>query len=376
MDRQILLWRATGDCANERLLTGHKSAVLDLQWSRDSQVLYSASADGHVASWHVETGARIRRHEGHDGVINCLDVSRRGEEFLVSGGDDGTVGVWDPRRKAALTHLTTAYPVTAVCLAAGAATGQELFTAGLDNIIRAWDLRMQKTTYTLTGHADTVTSLALSPDAQTLLSNAHDSTVRTWDVRPFAPEDRAIRTFDGAPTGPEKNLIRASWDSEGRRIAAGSGDGTATVWDSKTGKLLHKLPGHKGTVNDVRISPDGSLSKWRFNSSSRSILIRFRSPVGKYGSDDAARRATEMSLRRVDEALKTLLSPSRATTNRTNSCDRSRQEPGLFQTTTVVLGSIRTMPGCQCLTIATYGARKLHVRLPLRNALIRTWSCL
>jgi Prp8 binding protein len=31
------------------------------------------------------------------------------------------------------------------------------------------------------------------------------------------------------------------------------------VWERQSGKMLHKLPGHKGTVNDVRISPDGSM---------------------------------------------------------------------------------------------------------------------
>jgi len=56
-------------------------------------VLFSASADMQLASWDVETGARIRRHPGHEEVINCMDVSRRGEEMLVSGSDDGCIGV-------------------------------------------------------------------------------------------------------------------------------------------------------------------------------------------------------------------------------------------------------------------------------------------
>ena len=107
----------------------------------------------------------------------------------------------------------------------------------------------------MTGHTDTVTSLQVSPDSQFLLSNSHDSTVRTWDIRPFAPLDRHVKTFDGAPAGLEKNLIRASWDCKGQRVAAGSGDRTAVVWDAGSGKLLYKLPGHKGTVNDVRFSP-------------------------------------------------------------------------------------------------------------------------
>lgn len=258
MDRNVLLWNTTGDCTNYGILTGHKSAILDLHWSRDSQVVYTASADKHVASFNVETGERIRRHVGHEEVINCLDVSRRGEEFLVSGSDDGYICVWDPRQKAAIDEISTKFPVTAVCLAEA---GNELFTGSIDNEIKVWDLRMKKVSYSLTGHTDTITSLAISPDSQSLLSYAHDSTARTWDIRPFAPADRAIKLYDGAHAGLEKNLIRACWDSEGKKIAAGGGDGTATIWESKTGKLLQKLPGHKGTVNDVRISPDGSMSK-------------------------------------------------------------------------------------------------------------------
>jgi WD40 repeat protein len=93
MDRSILLWRTYGDCDNYGKLTGHKQAILDLQWSRDSSVLFSASADMTLASWDLETGLRIRRHVGHQEVINCLDVSKRGEEILISGSDDGYIGV-------------------------------------------------------------------------------------------------------------------------------------------------------------------------------------------------------------------------------------------------------------------------------------------
>jgi Prp8 binding protein len=256
MDRDILLWRTSGECENYGVLTGHKSAVLDLHWSRDSQVIYSASADMTIASWDLATAQRIRRHTGHEEVVNCIDVSKRGEEFVVSGSDDGYIGIWDPRQKAALDYIKTDYPVTAVCLAEA---GNEVYSGSIDNDIKVWDLRTKKISYDLKGHTDTITSLAVSPDSQSLLSNSHDSTVRTWDIRPFAPSDRQIRVYDGAQVGLEKNLVRACWDAEGKRIAAGGGDGTVTVWEAKTGKLLHKLPGHKGTVNDVRISPDGGL---------------------------------------------------------------------------------------------------------------------
>lgn len=248
-----MLWNTYGQCENYGQLTGHRGAVLDLQWSRDSRSLFSASADMTLGSWDVETGERVRRHVGHEEIINCLDISKRGQELLVSGSDDGSIGIWDPRQKDALDYLQTELPITAVALSEA---GNEIYSGGIDNTIHAWDIRKKAIVYSMAGHTDTITSLQISPDSQTLLSNSHDSTVRTWDIRPFAPTNRQVKTYDGAPVGLEKNLIRASWDPKGEKIAAGSGDQTVVVWEAKTGKLLYKLPGHKGTVNDVRFSPN------------------------------------------------------------------------------------------------------------------------
>lgn len=247
-----VLWRTYGDCENYGLLSGHKGAVLDLQWSRDSKILYSASADTHLASWDLDNGTRIRRYVGHEEIINAMDISKRGEEMLISGSDDGTIGLWDPRTKNAADYIETDFPITAVAVSEA---GNEVYTGGIDNDIKMWDIRKKAVVYSMLGHNDTVTSLRVSPDSQSLLSFSMDATARTWDIRPFAPTERQIRTFDGASMGIEKNLIRASWDSKGKNIAAGGGDGTVTVWSNDTGKLAYKLPGHKGTVNCAEFAP-------------------------------------------------------------------------------------------------------------------------
>jgi len=247
-----VLWRTYGDCENYGVLTGHRGAILDLQWSRDSEILFSASADAHLASWDLTSGTRIRRYVGHEEIVNTLDISKRGEELLLSGSDDGSIGIWDPRTKNAADYIETEFPITAVAISEA---GNEIYSGGIDNDIKVWDIRKKAVVYSMLGHRDTVTSLRLSPDSQSLLSYAMDSTARTWDIRPFAPTERHIRTFDGAPTGIEKNLIRASWGADGKQLAAGGGDGTVVVWSSDDGKLLYKLPGHKGTVNCAEFSP-------------------------------------------------------------------------------------------------------------------------
>jgi Prp8 binding protein len=255
-----VLWRTYGDCENYGVLNGHRGAILDLQWSRDSDILFSASADMHLASWDLTSGERIRRYVGHEEIINSMDISKRGEELLISGSDDGTIGIWDPRTKNAVDYIETEFPITAVAISEA---GNEIYSGGIDNDIKVWDIRKKALVHSMLGHTDTVTSLRVSPDGQQLLSYAMDSTARTWDIRPFAPAERHIRTFDGAPLGIEKNLITGSWDADGKKIAVGAGDGTVVIWGSDSGKLLYKLPGHKGTVNSAEFAPgDAPISSW------------------------------------------------------------------------------------------------------------------
>ena len=88
-----VLWRTYGDCTNYAVLNGHKNAVLDLNWSRDSRAIFTASADTLLAGWDVESTTRIRRYVGHEDIVNTMDITRRGQEMLVSGSDDGSIGV-------------------------------------------------------------------------------------------------------------------------------------------------------------------------------------------------------------------------------------------------------------------------------------------
>ncbi len=58
----------------------------------------------------------------------------------------------------------------------------------------------------------------------------------------------------------EKNLLHCTWSPDGAMVAAGSADRYVYVWDTTTRRILYKLPGHLGSVNDVdfhRIEPIG-----------------------------------------------------------------------------------------------------------------------
>lgn len=252
-DRTVLLSNTFGEeCDNFAELKGHKNAVLDVGWSKDDRTLYTASADHTVATWDVRSGSRIRKHEGHEGVVNTIDVHKRGNETIVSGADDATIGLWDPRTKAAIDYMETEYAVTAVAISAN---GSQIFSGGLDDEIKVWDVRKRQVVYTLPGHDGTVTSLAVSPDGSKLLSNGTDDHIHVWNIQPFAPEDRRIATLDGAVHGNEQHLIRSAWSGDGKQIASGSSDRNVILWDVMSGNLVYKLPGHKGVVTSCDLHP-------------------------------------------------------------------------------------------------------------------------
>ncbi|KAH9255891.1 hypothetical protein BASA81_006066 [Batrachochytrium salamandrivorans] len=229
-DRLILLWNAFGAAENYLKLAGHNGAVLQVQWSRDESRIYSASADLTVAVWDTTNGERLRRFKGHTSFVNSCSASRRGPELVASAGDDGLVFLWDPRQKQPAKSFSDQYPLTSISFSLDGGT---IFAGGIDNLIKAWDLRNDSVGYTLAGHEDTIT-------------------VRIWDVKPFTlTPSRLWKTFEGAPHGFEKNLIRPCWSPDSQFIAVGSGDRSVVVWDVASSDIVYKLPGHKGCINDV-----------------------------------------------------------------------------------------------------------------------------
>ncbi|OCH94548.1 WD40 repeat-like protein [Obba rivulosa] len=261
-DRSVSLWRTYAPNTNYgQLASLHKAPILDLQWSLCAPLLYTVSADHALSVSDLTTGQRVRRLRAHRGIINSLDrtmAGGAGVELVVTGSDDGTVRVWeggDEGPKTPVSVFEIGCPVTAVCWSAD---GQNIYAGALDNEIHVLDLRKNEQVYSLMGHTDTPTSLSLSPNGNYLLSPSFSSQTIIHDVRPFSPSPaRVHRTLMGAPAGFENTLLRGAWskDDGGRRVAVGGADRTVCIWDVESGKVLYKLPGHKGTVTAVDFHP-------------------------------------------------------------------------------------------------------------------------
>ena len=137
-----------------------------------------------------------------------------------------------------------------------------MISGGIDNDIKVWDLRKNTVLYKMKGHMDTVTGLALSPDGSYVLSNAMDNSLRIWDIRPFAPFERCVKILSGHQHNFEKNLLRCAWSADGSKVSAGSSDRFHYIWDTTSRRILYKLPGHNGSVNDIDFHPKEPIGKY------------------------------------------------------------------------------------------------------------------
>lgn len=247
-----VVWNVYGECENIMALTGHSGAVMQALFNTDGSQIHSCSTDKTLAIWDMTTGTRVRRMKGHTNFVNSLSNNRRGVQMLCSGSDDRTVRLWDGRKKAPAATMEAQYQVTAVTFND---TAEQIISSGIDNVIKLWDLRKNRIVNTLQGHTDTVTGLSLSPDGSHVLSNSMDNSLRMWDVRPYVPGERCVKVFQGHQHNFEKNLLRCAWSKDGDLVAAGSGDRFVYIWEVLPRRILYKLPGHDGGVNDVAFSP-------------------------------------------------------------------------------------------------------------------------
>jgi len=172
---------------------------------------------------------------GHVGAITNLRFSRDGE-LLASASEDKTARIWE----------LTSMPIDGLSLRghgkhvwsiAFSPSGDQAATGSVDGSIRRWDVDSgHPIGEPMLGHEGYgyVTSVDYSSDGKTIASGSVDGTVRLWDASTGAPK--------GSPfVGHEQNIWQVTFGPDDGTIVSCSDDGTARLWDTTTAEILDQL---------------------------------------------------------------------------------------------------------------------------------------
>ncbi|KAJ1690479.1 hypothetical protein LUZ63_014634 [Rhynchospora breviuscula] len=238
-----------------QVLIKHLQPVTAVCLSEDESRGFSASKDGLIMHWDVETGkkekylwpseevlishyakAREKPSEKRSKHVLALAVSNDGR-YLASGGLDRHVHLWDVRSR---EHIQAFHghrgPVS--CLTFRQGTSQ-LFSGSFDRTIKLWNADDRTHIDNLFGHQSEILTIDCLRKER-LLTAARDRTMRLWKV----PEESQL--IFRAPAAS----LECSCFINDSEFMSGSDDGSIELWSMMRKKPTHIVKNaHPSTIN-------------------------------------------------------------------------------------------------------------------------------
>ncbi|KAI4597049.1 general transcription repressor [Pestalotiopsis sp. IQ-011] len=230
-------------------------------FSPDGKYLATGAEDKLIRVWDINSRTIRNTFSGHEQDIYSLDFARDGRT-IASGSGDRTVRLWDIETGNAMLTLTIEDGVTTVAISPDT---KYVAAGSLDKSVRVWDISQGYLVERLEGpdgHKDSVYSVAFSPNGRDLVSGSLDKTIKMWELssprginNPPPKGGRCVKTFEGH----RDFVLSVALTPDANWVMSGSKDRGVQFWDPRTGNTQLMLQGHKNSVISVAPSPAGSF---------------------------------------------------------------------------------------------------------------------
>jgi RNA polymerase sigma factor (sigma-70 family) len=235
----------------------HERTVTSLAFSPDGKQLASCGIDGTVRVWETATGKSLHEFKGHKAEVTSVAFSPDGT-LVVSGSEDGTARLRVVSTGTELPTLRSYYPrenetvegfFGGIERMAFSPDGRLLAAVTVGPALRLWDVASGKLIHRFEAStAGSFNAVAFSRDGRMLAANnPYAPSILLWEV---ATRKERRRFF-----GHRGGVVSLCFSPDARRLASGSKDGTAMVWDVCSS-------GQRGQVVSARLRPSELESLW------------------------------------------------------------------------------------------------------------------
>ncbi|XP_064031388.1 transducin-like enhancer protein 2 isoform X2 [Pogoniulus pusillus] len=198
-------------------LTSSAPACYALAISPDAKVCFSCCSDGNIVVWDLQNQTLVRQFQGHTDGASCIDISNYGTK-LWTGGLDNTVRCWDLREGRQLQQ----HDFSSQIFSLGYCPTGEWLAVGMESS-NVEILHVSKPDkYQLHLHESCVLSLKFASCGKWFVSTGKDNLLNAW------------RTPYGASIFQSKessSVLSCDISINDKFIVTGSGDKKATVYE-------------------------------------------------------------------------------------------------------------------------------------------------
>ncbi|XP_032937965.1 transducin-like enhancer protein 1 isoform X2 [Catharus ustulatus] len=198
-------------------LTSSAPACYALAISPDAKVCFSCCSDGNIVVWDLQNQTLVRQFQGHTDGASCIDISNDGTK-LWTGGLDNTVRCWDLREGRQLQQ----HDFSSQIFSLGYCPMGEWLAVGMEssNVEILHVTKPDK--YQLHLHESCVLSLKFASCGKWFVSTGKDNLLNAWRT----PYGASI--FQSKETS---SVLSCDISTDDQFIVTGSGDKKATVYE-------------------------------------------------------------------------------------------------------------------------------------------------
>jgi guanine nucleotide-binding protein subunit beta-2-like 1 protein len=192
----------------------------------------------------------------HSSAVTSISTAPNNPYIFITGSRDFTILIWEIDTKIETCILPKkrlrghSNFISDLMLSFD---GLFCISSSWDKTLNLWDIETGKILRKFVGNKKDVLSVGFSSDNRQIISSSRDNSIKIWNTKGQCKETfvdkESISWVSCARFIPNKNfsLLSCSWD------------GIVKIWDTIEKKVQLRLIGHKGYVNCLTVSPDGSL---------------------------------------------------------------------------------------------------------------------